>query len=137
MGRVQGLEQRSKVGLHIRRPHFPEEFLFIVNSESLQETGLLIYPKVLMPIIWQNGNNLVLTPECSDERTYGFTTFEIIEQFKLVLYSDWTAGDVDFLNSNISRPFGLWGCSVPLLRRDPECGIWRVHIPIIVVVFIK
>jgi len=84
----------------------------------------LTYPEVEVPVVWENRYDLVLMPECCDERTYVFAPSQVIQKFKLVLYALRTARYIDLLDCNIAMPSVLGRTTLPARRRHPESRIW-------------
>lgn len=82
----EGSEQTPEVQAHIADFHI---------SEILSEVPVLE--------VWENGNDLVLVSEGGDEWAHGITISEVMEEIEFVKDSNGTAGDVDLLDSDISR----------------------------------
>lgn len=53
--------------------------------------------------VWEDGNNLVLVSKGGDKWTHRIAIPQVVEEVEFIEDSDWTAGDVDLLDSDISR----------------------------------
>lgn len=63
----------------------------------------MTYTKVKMSKVGQDGYDLVLVSESSDEWTDVLASAQIVQKLQLILYPRWAAGHIDLLNGDVLR----------------------------------
>lgn len=72
----QGAEELAKVEAHIDGTHISK--IFLHHQHSLRQP-IDTHSEILMPVIWQNGNDLIVTSESRDQRAHGLAIPQVMK----------------------------------------------------------
>lgn len=102
----KSFEQRPKIHANVFRIHLPVKYLGLFSRYSFKQERRGLYSEIMMTEVGQHGDNLIMMSERRNKRAYRFTTFQVIQELKLVLDSHGAACHVDLLDGDIMRLSG-------------------------------